>query len=232
MPRPNSGIPPDSTEIHSGVRDTRTRLHCAYANLKCKRKQCKIQKGHGSGIKNTDKEKIEMEDFSRGHRSTENMKYKPHNRCDRENNKSCKHKGKEGPLLNSMHARTCAWMTLSIPRFLFGKHDFATGDGYFCWRNSSLVCSASWEKDYELLQLQTSGLQVTCILREALRSWTFLPLRSLIGFKAYLTVSCVTTEWKILISSSHLGRLWLSLRICGTLLQEFFSPACWTSSFI
>lgn len=139
---------------------------------------------------------------------------------------------KEGPLLNSTHIRTCAWMTLSISRFLFVKHDFATGNGNFCWRNSSLVCSASWEKDYELLQLQTCSLQVTRILREALRSWTFLPLRSLIGFKAYLTVSCVTIEWKILIGSSHLGRLWLSLRICGTLLQEFFSPAYWTSSFI
>lgn len=171
-----------------------------------------------------------MEDLRSGNRSTEDVKYKNHNRCDRENNKSCKHKGKEGPLLNSTHVRTCAWITLSISRFLIVKHDFATRVGNFCWRNSSLVCSASWQKDYELLL--TSGLQVTCILREALRSWTFLPLSSLIGFKAYLTISCVTTEWKILISSSHLGRLWLSLRICGTLIQEFFSPACWTSSLI
>lgn len=100
----------------------------------------------------------------------------------------------------------------------------------FVGRNSSLVCSASWEKDYELLQ--TSGLQVTCILREALRSWKFLPLSSLIGFKACLTTSCVTIERKILISSSHLGRLWLSLRICGTLIQEFFPPVCGTSSFL
>lgn len=52
------------------------------------------RKGHGSGIKNTDKERIEMEDCSSGDRNTEDMKYKPHNSCDRENNKSCKYEGR------------------------------------------------------------------------------------------------------------------------------------------
>lgn len=61
-------------------------------------KQEDIQKGH-TKKKGTQfcfqkhKERIEMEDFSSGD-STEDMKCKPHNRCDRENNQSCKHKGR------------------------------------------------------------------------------------------------------------------------------------------
>lgn len=51
---------------------------------------------------------IEIEDFSSGERSTEDMKYKPPNRCDRENKKSCKQEGREGPSLNSTHVRTSA----------------------------------------------------------------------------------------------------------------------------
>lgn len=44
------------------------------------------RKGHGSAIKNTDKERIEMEDFSSGNRSTEDINTNP-TTDDRENNK-------------------------------------------------------------------------------------------------------------------------------------------------